>query len=81
MDIGIGRRDAHARIAHLFCEIFERLRLVGETVDHRYMLPVTQVELADAQGMSEVHANRMLRRLRPAAHGGGPRCRGRPHRA
>ncbi len=59
----IGRRDAHARIAHLVCEIFERLRLVGETVDHRYMLPVTQVELADALGMSEVHANRMLRRL------------------
>ena len=59
----IGRRDAHARIAHLLCEIFERLRLVGETVDHRYLLPLTQVDLADALGLSEVHANRMLRRL------------------
>jgi CRP-like cAMP-binding protein len=59
----IGRRDAHARIAHLLCEIFERLRLVGETADHRYLLPVTQIELADALGMSDVHANRMLRRL------------------
>jgi CRP-like cAMP-binding protein len=59
----IGRRDAHARIAHLLCEIFERLKLVGETADHRYLLPLTQVELADALGMSEVHANRMLHRL------------------
>jgi CRP-like cAMP-binding protein len=59
----IGRRHAHARIAHLLCEIFERLQLVGETVDHRYLLPVTQIELADALGMSDVHANRMLRRL------------------
>jgi CRP-like cAMP-binding protein len=59
----IGRRDAYARIAHLLCEIFERLRLIGETVDHTYNLPVTQAELADALGMSEVHANRMMRRL------------------
>ena len=28
----IGRRDAYARVAHLLCEMFERLRLVGETV-------------------------------------------------
>ena len=59
----IGRRDAYARVAHLLCEMFERLRLVGETVDHHYRLPVTQAELGDALGMSEVHANRMLRRL------------------
>jgi CRP-like cAMP-binding protein len=59
----VGRRDAYARVAHLLCEMFERLRLVGETTDHTYMLPVAQVELADALGLSEVHANRMLRRL------------------
>jgi len=59
----IGRRDAYARVAHLLCEMFQRLRLVGETVDQRYMLPVTQAELGDALGISEVYANRMLRRL------------------
>jgi CRP-like cAMP-binding protein len=59
----IGRRDAYARVAHLLCEMFERLGLVGETVDHMYRLPVTQAELGDALGLSEVHANRMLRRL------------------
>jgi CRP-like cAMP-binding protein len=60
---GIGRRDAYARVAHLLCEMFERLRLVGETADHNYRLPLTQAELGDALGISEVHANRMLRRL------------------
>lgn len=59
----IGRREAYARVAHLLCEMFERLRLVGETVDHNYTLPVTQAELGDALGMSEVYTNRMLRRL------------------
>ena len=59
----IGRRDAYARVAHLLCEMFERLTLVGETVDHNYKLPVTQAELGDALGLSEVYANRMLRRL------------------
>ena len=32
-------------------------------VDHHYLLPLTQVELGDALGISEVYANRMLRRL------------------
>jgi len=62
----IGRRDAFARVAHLLCEMFERLRLVGKTVDHNYELPVTQAELGDALGISEVYANRMLRRLENA---------------
>lgn len=59
----LGCRDAYARVAHLLCEMFERLRLVGETVDHTYILPINQVELGDALGISEVHVNRMLRRL------------------
>ena len=37
--------------------------MVGETADHNYRLPLTQAELGDALGISEVHANRMLRRL------------------
>lgn len=59
----LGRRDAYARVAHLLCEMFERLSLVGEVVDYSYRLPVTQAELGDTLGLSEVHANRMLRRL------------------
>jgi CRP-like cAMP-binding protein len=59
----IGRRDTHARIAHLLCEIFERLQLIGEAATDHFTLPLTQIELADALGVSEVHANRMLRQL------------------
>lgn len=59
----LGRRDAFARVAHLLCELFERLSVVGETVGHDYRLPVTQSQLADTLGLSEVHANRILRRL------------------
>ena len=48
--------------------MFERLRLVGETVDHNYRLAVTRVELGDALGISEVYANCMLRRREALAH-------------
>ena len=70
--IAIGRRDAYARAAHLLCEMFERLRLVGETLDHNYRLPLTQAELGDARhlrGSCQPHAaapaKREVDRLRP----------------
>jgi len=61
----IGRRSAHQRIAHLLCEISTRLRAVGLARDDgSYRLPMTQAELGDALGLSTVHVNRVLRRLR-----------------
>jgi CRP-like cAMP-binding protein len=61
----IGRRSAHQRIAHLLCEISIRLRAVGLARDDgSYRLPITQAELGDALGLSTVHVNRILRRLR-----------------
>ena len=62
--VGIGRRSAHARIAHLLCELLVRLRAVGLTRDDTYELPLTQAELADALGLSTVHVNRVLQELR-----------------
>ncbi|MBO0905614.1 Crp/Fnr family transcriptional regulator [Jiella sonneratiae] len=61
---GIGQRMADKRIAHLFCELYLRLKTVGQTEDHSFTLPITQQELADALGISIVHANRMLMDLR-----------------
>jgi CRP-like cAMP-binding protein len=61
---GIGRRDAHARIAHLLCELFLRLKAVGLTHGDAYEMPITQVELADSLGLSAVHVNRTLQQLR-----------------
>lgn len=59
-----GRRDARQRLAHLLYELLIRYRMVGETDDEAFSFPVTQEELADATGMSPVHANRTLQRLR-----------------
>ena len=62
--VGIGRRSARQRIAHLLCELLVRLEAVGLTEDHAYELPVTQEELGDALGLSSVHVNRVLQELR-----------------
>ena len=61
---GVGRRTAHQRIAHLLCEIHVRLKVVGLTDDDGFELPITQVELADALGLSSVHVNRVMQDLR-----------------
>jgi len=60
----VGRREAYARIAHVFCELMVRLRAVGLAEDHACELPMTQIELADATGISTVHVNRTLQELR-----------------
>ncbi|HEX8164898.1 MAG TPA: Crp/Fnr family transcriptional regulator [Beijerinckiaceae bacterium] len=62
--VGIGRRDAPTRIAHLFCEMFVRMQAVGLAEDYTCNLPITQTELADALGLSTVHVNRSLMALR-----------------
>jgi CRP-like cAMP-binding protein len=64
--VNIGRRDAFERVAHLLCEIFERLRLVGLVEGNSCGFPVTQMDLADASGLSIVHLNRTLQELRAA---------------
>ncbi len=59
-----GRRDAYVRIAHLFYEMLVRHRMVELTKDDSFEFPITQVDLADATGLTPVHANRTLRKLR-----------------
>jgi CRP-like cAMP-binding protein len=62
--LSIGRRSAMARIAHVFCELLVRLRLVGLADESSYALPLTQADLADVTGLTSVHVNRMLKKLR-----------------
>lgn len=62
--LSIGRRTAMARIAHIFCELLVRLRLVGLADETGYALPLTQADLADVTGLTSVHVNRMLKKLR-----------------
>ena len=62
--LSIGRRSAVARIAHILCELLVRLRLVGLADETGYALPLTQADLADVTGLTSVHVNRMLKKLR-----------------
>ena len=62
--VNLGRRDAYARIAHLLCELHYRLSMVGLTHHDRFDFPLTQTELADATGLTPVHVNRTVQRLR-----------------
>jgi CRP-like cAMP-binding protein len=59
-----GQRDALERLAHIFCELLIRYRIVGGTTDDSVPFPLTQEELADATGMTPVHVNRMLGQLK-----------------
>jgi len=61
--IGIGRRNAYTRIAHLLCELIVRMRSVRLQDGLRYDLPITQSDIGDALGLSNVHVSRTLRDL------------------
>lgn len=63
-ELSLGRRTAVARIAHLFCELYVRLEIVGLAQDHQYDLPLTQADIAECLGLTSVHVNRMLKELR-----------------
>lgn len=62
--VNLGRREAYAGIAHLICELHARLRNVGLVTDQSFDLPLTQEVLADALGITPVHVNRVLQRMR-----------------
>jgi CRP-like cAMP-binding protein len=62
--VNVGQRTSIQRIAHLFCEMHVRLDAVNLTVGGSFELPITQAELGDTVGMSNVHVNRSLKSLR-----------------
>ena len=67
--VGIGRREADARMAHFLLELGSRLALVGIGGKEGYECPLTQYHLADTLGLSAVHVNRVLRQLRESGRG------------
>src|SRR3954471_4984205 len=62
--VNLGRRDAFARLAHIICEVTLRLQTVGLARDFSFSIPWTQIDVADACGISNVHANRVIQELR-----------------
>lgn len=64
--VSMGRRSSIERVAHLVCELYLRMRSIGLSVEGRFSLPLSQIILADALGMTPVHINRVLKELRLA---------------
>ena len=64
--VSMGRRSSTERVAHLICELYLRARNIGLTGEGEFALPLSQLVLADALGMTAVHINRVLKELRLA---------------
>jgi CRP-like cAMP-binding protein len=62
--VALGRRSALSGMAHLFCELFVRLKAVGMAEGQVFRFPITQAELGEALGLSTVHVNRIVQELR-----------------
>lgn len=56
--------DAPKRIAHLYAELHTRLELVGRATTRALRTPFTQFDMADMCGVSAIHANRAVAKLR-----------------
>ena len=59
--LNVGRQPALQRVAHLLCEQLARREAVGI---NGATIPLTQMDLADAAGLSIVHINRTFQELR-----------------
>jgi CRP-like cAMP-binding protein len=62
--LNVGQRTAYERLSHILCELFLRMEVVGLTDGKSCDFPLTQLDLADATGLTAVHVNRTLQELR-----------------
>ena len=62
--VNLGQRPARERMAHLFCELAQRLTPADRQPPATFALPLTQQILARALGLTAVHVNRVLQQLR-----------------
>lgn len=60
----LGQLKANRRVAHLLCEIWTRLDMVGMGRSNGFRTPLTQADLADMCGTTAIHMNRALGDLR-----------------
>ncbi|MFB9950824.1 Crp/Fnr family transcriptional regulator [Rhizobium puerariae] len=62
--VAMGRRSKASHLAHIICELYVRLGVVHRTSGPSFHLPLSQGEMADVLGLSLVHMNRVIQRLR-----------------
>jgi CRP-like cAMP-binding protein len=60
----VGRRSAAERTAALIIALYKRAKIMGLVKDETFEFPLTQQHIADALGLSLVHTNKTLARLR-----------------
>lgn len=63
-ELSLGRRSALARVAVVLSELQIRLQIVGLADESGYDLPLTQTDIAECMGLTNVSVNRCLRQLR-----------------
>ena len=61
--LNVGRRNAKSRIAHMLCEFVIRCEALGLGSREDFELPMTQLQIGDATGLTPVHVNRTLKLL------------------
>jgi CRP-like cAMP-binding protein len=62
--VNLGQRPAPSRLAHVMAELHRRLQVIGMTDGRSFDMPLTQEQIADALGITSIHANRVIKQLR-----------------
>jgi CRP-like cAMP-binding protein len=56
--------NALQRVAHFLCEMNAKLLAIGQSDGQRFPLPMTQADIGEVCGLTNVHVSRVLRQLR-----------------
>ena len=59
----LGRSEGKARLTNLFLSIAARMRAVSGQHNPVIRIPLTQSDLGDAVGLTQVHVNRLIRQM------------------
>jgi CRP-like cAMP-binding protein len=62
--IAVGHADAETRLASFLLYLHDRLRAQGLVASRSFRVPMTQQQIGQHLGLTVVHVNRVLRRLR-----------------
>ncbi len=63
--VGVGQKTAEERLAYLCAEIFYRIKIIyGDNINNEIEFPLTQEDLGDTLGLTQIHVNRTLKGLR-----------------
>lgn len=62
--LNVGLREGLSRLAHLLCEMMTRMEVIDRVENGSCYLGLTQEDLSEATGLSQVHLHRVLQDLR-----------------